>query len=199
MKFQFPRHRVLILLILIASVGLGFTIHQDALAFSNQLSLAFQHNTINGIEVVKCLDRRTILTARTPDNDFWFHKNYNDQSEKPYPWGLCDKTVFELLPGGLPEIDKKLLGENQITAIRNALDNSYFVRNIIAGVIVSDAVYFHDASKNKSYAVYYWQSKERVSVAVWNDSDSNSDPIARSNMLPNEFTDKLYAMFIEKN
>lgn len=198
MKFQFLRHRVFILLILIAGVGLGYTINQNALIFSNQLSHAFRHNNISGIETVRCLAVRTMFTLPRADDDLSFHKNHNSLSETPYPLGSCYKTSFDMLPANLPGTNKKQLSENQSSEIRNAFDHSYFIWKFSNAVIVSDSVYFHDASKNVSYAIYYWQTKDRVSLAVWNDSDSNADPVARSNISPNEFTDKLYAMFIEE-
>lgn len=198
MKCQFPRHRVFILLILIAGVGLGYTINKDALIFSNQLLHAFRHNNISGIETVRCLAVRTMLTLPRADGDLSFHKNHNNFIATPYQSGGCDKASFDMLPANLPGTNKKQLSENQSSEIRNAFDHSYFIWKYSNAAIVSDSVYFHDASKNVIYAIYYWQTKDRVSLAVWNDSDNQSVPVIRSNISSNEFTDKLYAMFIEE-
>ncbi len=179
-------------------VSLIFTTCWPAIRFAHELQQAIDKQSINKLIARPCRAINEMLTQSNENSDLKFHIGLEELDTAPNSYGGCFKKEFDgISPSPESAQNGKLhLTSDDIANIRDSLRASYFVHSAGHTNITSDAVFFYETDKNKFYAIYYWQSRSSVSIAIWDNSSEHAQPVVRTKIWPNKFTDMLYDKFI---
>ncbi len=136
------------------------------------------------------------MTNVVDEHDVLFHKFPMMKNTADVEQGICRKFIYKISQPNSTEATSLLVSPQQLVDVGYALNHSYFISGGVGHTIVSDAVYLYDAADNKIFAVYFWQLPKRVSIAIWDNSTEKTEPVERSKIWPNKFTDALYDKFV---